>query len=177
MYLIMVQFTTTLKKFGQQGEKSGWTYIEIPASIATQLKPGCKKSFRVKGKLDHYTIKSVALIPMGDGDFIMAINAEMRKGIGKQKGALVNVMITEDKKDPEISATLIECLADEPAASNTFNSLPKSHRLYFSKWIDSARTEATKAKRIAQSVTALAAGMQFGEMLRAIKAKKDQWYE
>ena len=37
--------------------------------------------------------------------------------------------------------------------------------------------KTTKAKRIAQSVTALAAGMQFGEMLRAIKAKKDQWYE
>jgi hypothetical protein len=26
----MVQFTTTIKQFGKQGEKTGWTYIEIP---------------------------------------------------------------------------------------------------------------------------------------------------
>ena len=81
----------------------------------------------------------------------------------------------EDKKDPAISEALMECLADEPEAFNTFHKLPKSHRLYFSKWIESAKTETTKAKRIAQSVTALAAGMQFGEMLRAIKTEKDKW--
>lgn len=171
----MVQFTATLKKFNQHGEKSGWTYIDIPAPIASKLKPGYKKSFRVKGKLDHYPIEAVALVPMGGGDFIMAINAAMRKGIGKQKGASVSVTIMEDKKDPAISAALMECLADEPAAFITFNKLPKSHRLYFSKWIESAKTETTKAKRIAQSVTALAAGMQYGEMLRAIKTQKDQW--
>ena len=32
------------------GEKTGWSYIEIPAAIAQQLKPNYKKSFRVKGK-------------------------------------------------------------------------------------------------------------------------------
>ena len=70
----MIQFTTTIHKFEKQGEKTGWTYIEIPADIAQQIKPGNKKSFRVKGKLDNYKIAGVSLLPMGGGSFIMAIN-------------------------------------------------------------------------------------------------------
>ena len=74
----MVNFTTTLLQFAEQGEKTGWTYIEIPADIAEQIKPNNKKSFRVKGRLDNYKISSVALMPMGDGKFIMPFNAIMR---------------------------------------------------------------------------------------------------
>ena len=82
----MVEFNTIILKFGDRGEKTGWRYIDIPADIAQQLMPGNKKSFRVKGKLDKYAIAHVALLPMGGGIFIMAVNAEMRKGIGKKKG-------------------------------------------------------------------------------------------
>ena len=48
----MVSYSTTILKFDEQGEKTGWTYIVIPSAIAQKLKPGNKKSFRVKGKLD-----------------------------------------------------------------------------------------------------------------------------
>jgi hypothetical protein len=30
----MVQFTTTIHRFEKQGEKTGWTYVEIPADLA-----------------------------------------------------------------------------------------------------------------------------------------------
>jgi hypothetical protein len=36
----MVRFETALRKFDKQGEKTGWTYIEIPADIAAKIKPG-----------------------------------------------------------------------------------------------------------------------------------------
>ncbi|MGB8193567.1 MAG: YdeI/OmpD-associated family protein [Chitinophagaceae bacterium] len=165
----MIQFNTTLQQFEQQGEKTGWTYIAIPAKIAQQLKPGNKKSFRVKGKLDEYAIKGVALMPMGDGDFIMAINATMRKGIKKRRGDKLRVQLEADNKLPPLSADLLECLNDEPAANAYFNSLPYSHRLYFSRWIESAKTAPTKAKRIAQAVNALAKNWGYGEMLRGAK--------
>ena len=169
----MVQFSTAILQFQQQGEKTGWTYIKIPAKIAQQLKPGNKKSFRVKGKLDNYAIKSVALLPMGEGDFIMAINATMRKGIGKRKGDKVRVQLDADNKLPELNADLLECLSDEPAAQEYFDTLPSSHRLYFSKWIDSAKTAPTRSKRIAMTVNALARKWDFGQMLRAAKKDKE----
>ncbi len=47
----MVTFKAEIEKFEQMGEKTGWTYIFIPQAIAHQIKPDCRKSFRVKGKL------------------------------------------------------------------------------------------------------------------------------
>lgn len=146
----------------------------IPVKIAQQLKPGNKKSFRVKGKLDNHNITGVALLPMGEGDFIMALNAGMRKATGKRHGDKLRVQLTVDEKPPELCAELLECLSDEPVAQEYFDSLPYSHRLYFSKWIESAKTAPTKAKRIAQAVTALSRKWGFPEMIRANKRDKDE---
>jgi Domain of unknown function (DUF1905)/Bacteriocin-protection, YdeI or OmpD-Associated len=162
----MIKFSTTILKFDKQGEKTGWTYIVIPAKIAQQLKPKNKKSFRVKGKLDNFEINKVALIPMGEGDFIMAINAAMRKGIGKRKGATLKVQLVTDDSAILPPAELIECMADEPEALDFYNSLPQGHRNYFTKWIDSAKTDITKAKRIALVIKTMVRKMDFGAMLR-----------
>jgi hypothetical protein len=170
----MVAFTTTILKFGEQGEKTGWTYIEVPAEYAATLKPANKKSFRVKGKLDEFSISSVALMPMGEGDFIMPLNAAIRKGIGKRKGAKLSVKIEVDDSPPKLSADLLECLADEPKALEFYKTLTPGHQKYFSNWIESAKTEPTKAKRIAMAVNAMARGLHFGLMLREQKANKSQ---
>lgn len=169
----MIQFTATILKFGQQGEKTGWTYIAIPAAMAEQLQPGSKKSFRVKGKLDEFAIQGVALVPMGGGDFIMALNAGIRKGIGKKKGAQLKVQLAVDKVPYQINSVFMECMEDEPAALTFFKSLPLAHQNYFSKWIESAKTEPTKIKRIAQAVTALSRKMGFPEMVREKKRDHD----
>ncbi len=168
----MVQFTTTLLQFAEQGEKTGWTYINVCAEIAAQVKPGNKKSFRVKGWLDSYAIKQVALIPMGKGDYIMAINATMRKGLKKRKGDKVLVKIELDETAIQPPAEMMECLEYEPAALAYFNSLAQSHQLYFTKWITSAKTDETKTKRIAQAVNALAKHLDYGLMMRIIKQQR-----
>lgn len=167
----MIEFTTTLHQFEEKGEKTGWTYISIPADLAQKLKPGNKKSFRVSGKLDSFSIKQVALIPMGGGSFIMAINADMRRGIGKRKGAMVTVKLTADKTQYQLNKDFMDCLNDEPAAMSFFKTLAGSHQRYFSKWIDSAKTDQTKTKRIAMAVTALAKKLGYGEMIRASQGK------
>jgi len=172
----MVKFTTTLLQFTEQGEKTGWTYIQIPEDIAQQIKPGNKKSFRVKGKLDNFKISGVALMPMGDGNFIMPFNATMRKGTGKRKGATITVLLEEDKAPLKLNEDFITCLNDDSAALKHFNSLPGSHRNYFSKWIDSAKTDETKAKRIAMALSALSRAMGFSEMMREQKAKKNLFH-
>ncbi|PWV45914.1 YdeI/OmpD-associated family protein [Chitinophaga sp. S165] len=168
----MVKYTATMLRFEKQGEKTGWTYIVIPEDIAQELKPGNKKSFRVKGKLDQYAIEAVALMPMGDGSFIMPLNAEIRKRIAKRVGAQLVVQIMEDDNpEPVTCPELMECLDDEPDALAFFNTLTKGHRNYFMKWIESAKTEPTKAKRIAQAVTALARKQDYGTMIRSNKGK------
>ena len=168
----MVQFITTLLKFDNQGEKTGWTYIEIPADVAEELKPNNKKSFRVKGKLDTYSISKIALLPMGGGSFIMAINATMRKGIGKRYGAMITVMIEVDKEEITLPFDLKECLQDEPKALDFFNTLAKGHQNYFIKWVDSAKTIETRTKRMGMMINGLARNMGYPQMIRESKSNK-----
>jgi len=169
---VKVQFNTVILKFNERGEKTGWTYIEIPADVASRLKPSTKKSFRVKGKLDDFPIHKVALLPMGEGVFIIPLNAQIRKGIGKRQGAMLRVELEEDLSPILLDAEMMECLADEPAALGFFKQLPKSHQQYFSKWIASAKTEATKAKRIAATINGLSQGWNFPQILRSLQAKR-----
>lgn len=162
----MISISATIEKFGDKGEKTGWTYILIPSEVAQKIKPGFKKSFRVKGTLDKFNINGVSLLPMGEGDYIMPLNAEMRKGIKKKRGEKVSVKLEEDKEEKKISNELIECLEFDQKAKKAFNSMPSSHQRYYSNWIEQAKTEATKAKRIAKTVKGLSLGMSFAEILK-----------
>jgi hypothetical protein len=166
----MVEFATMILQFAEQGEKTGWSYIEIPADIAQQLKPGNKKSFRVKGMLDALPVSGMALMPMGEGNFIMALKAEVRKGMHKQAGAMLQVRLEADNDfKVGMPADLQECFDFEPEAYEFFNTLAKSHREYFIKWIDSAKTSETRAKRIVNTVNAMLRKWSYSQMIRAIR--------
>lgn len=168
-----VKFTTTILRFGKQGEKTGWTYIVIPADIAHKLQPGNRKGFRTKGKLDNHKFSGKSLIPLGKGEFILTLDKGIRKAIGKRHGAMLEVQIEFDKSEYRLNAEFMECMNDEPEALKFFNTLTRSHQNYFSKWIESAKTEETKAKRIAQSINAFLKKQGFPEMLREQKAKRE----
>lgn len=169
----MVHYTTRILKFAEQGEKTGWTYFVVPADVAQQLKPGNKQSFRVKGKLDNFPVKQLALIPMGDGEFIIPFNADLRRGTGKRRGAMLDVYIEVDTSAFIFNKNFMACLKDVPDALKYFKTLPPGHQRYYSKWIADAKTEATQTKRIVMALNALERGMRFMEMLREYKAKKN----
>lgn len=167
----MVELTATLLQFEEKGEKTGWTYLSIPANIAAEIKPNNKLSFRVKGFLDGIAINGTALLPMGEGEFILPVKAALRKVLGKRKGAMVKMQLEIDNDFKiEMPDDLAECFADEPEALHNFNRLPKSHQHYYFKWINEAKTEPTRVKRIAATLNASSKGLSYGEMMREMKA-------
>ncbi|MFN0275789.1 MAG: YdeI/OmpD-associated family protein [Chitinophagales bacterium] len=169
-----VKFTAVIKKFDKQGEKTGWSYIDISSIIANRLKQGVKTSFRVKGKIDKHPVEQLALLPMGNGDFIIPLNATMRKALGKRAGYMVELQLSYDASDFRFNTDFIECLSNEPKAKVFYKTLTGSHQKYFSKWIDSAKTDHTKAKRIAMAIKALSVKMGYPEMIRAnVKSRKE----
>jgi hypothetical protein len=172
MKAVEVKFEAIIDKFGSKGEKSGWTYVLVPPEIAAKLQPENKKSFRVKGFLDKLRVDGIALVPMGGGSYILPFNAAIRKATGKIQGDQITIKISVDTKAIPLNADLMECLNDEPDALETFMSYTPSHRNYFSKWIDTAKTEVTKTKRITMTINALLRGWNFSEMLRDGKANK-----
>ena len=169
----MIRYTTTILRFDQQGEKTGWTFIEVPPDIAETLVPGNRKGFRVKGKLDAYPIRQMAVMPIGNGKFIIPLNATVRKAIHKSRGAMLTVQLSVDTVPYMMNKELLECLDDEPTAKEYFYTLTLSHRTYYSKWIDAAKTEPTRIRRIALAVSAMERSMDFGQMLREQKKLND----
>lgn len=160
-----IQFETIILRFDKKGEKSGWTYISVDSHMINKLKRDQRKSFRVKGKLDKVLINQQALIPMGDGSFIMSLNANLRKKLGKKNGAKIYVELELDHSEIQQDPDLLFCLEDVPSAKKQFMSLSKSHQNYFSNWIASAKTSATKTKRIIRCIDAMEKKLNFSEML------------
>ena len=156
------------------GEKTGWTFIEVPSALAQELLPGNKRSFRVKGLLDHHPIKQVAMMPMGGGDFILVLNSEMRKQIRKRGGDKLSLILELDTSPIELSPDLLECLDEDEQAKERFFTIPRSHQNYFSKWIESAKTIETKTTRILLTLSAMKRGLDYGQMLREDKQRRNE---
>jgi hypothetical protein len=169
----MISFTAKIQRFATKGEKTGWSYIEISEKNADKLNPGVRKSYRVKGTLDNFKIQKTSILPMGDGGFILPINATMRKGTGKTAGDTIKVSLALDARQLQLNGDFLQCVKDDAHAYEFFQSLPKGHQNYFSKWIDDAKTVETKTKRITMAVIALAQRQGYGEMIRANRTLRD----
>ncbi|MES2830114.1 MAG: YdeI/OmpD-associated family protein [Bacteroidota bacterium] len=170
----MVSFKAEIERFADMGEKTGWSYIFIPQALAHELKPDCKKSFRVKGRIDQVTVEGMATVPMGEGDFILALKASLRKQLKKEAGGVVNIELEEDTGFRiDIPEDLELCLSDEPMLLENFLKMPKSHQNWYINWLNSAKTEPTRTKRIVKIVSAMDRGMDFGEMMREGKVPRN----
>jgi hypothetical protein len=161
----MVNFKATMQKFGMQGQKTGWIYIAVSADISQQIKPNYKKTYKVKGKIDNVPT-SGALLPMGEGNFIFALNASMRKQLKKILGEDVQVYFEEDDDIVKLSAEMLACIEEVPEAAEYFNALPPSHKSSYSTWVKSAKSQQVIAKRIAAVIEACSRKMGYSEMMR-----------
>lgn len=168
----MPSFKTILQKFSNKGEKTGWTYVDVPTDVLAKLKRKDRKEFRIKGLMDDVKFERLACYPVGDGNFIIAINGELRKKLGKKEGASVSIKLEVDDAAPLQSQELLDCLKEDPAALKQFNSLLLSHRNYFHRYIYTAKGAATKAGRIVNVISAMHKKQNFGEMLRSLKKEK-----
>lgn len=138
--------------------KGGWTYVRVP-----KLPPGSKNNFgyvKVKGTIDGYKISKYNIMPMKDGNHFLPIKSEIRKEIGKEAGAVVEVILYHDNEPLKAPKELLECLADEPSALKFFNKLTDSNKRYYIEWIYSAKREETKVDRMAKAIDRLAKGLK-----------------
>lgn len=167
----MLSFKAILQKFDAKGDKTGWTWLDIPQDIIDKLKLKNRKEFRIKGAIDDVKVERMACFPVRDGSFMLPINATLRKKLGKKEGATVGVKLELDDRGALQSKELLDCLKEEPEALQQFNTLTKSHQNYFHNWITSAKGADTRAGRIVNSINALLKKQTFGEMIRSLQKK------
>ena len=166
----MITFNAEIERFDSNGEKTGWSYVFIPEAIAQQIKPNDKRGFRVRGQIDNLQIAGKSLLPMGGGDFILPLDGKIRKQLKKEAGHPVSLSLEHDVDFKiEMPEDLEVCLAQEDGLLEHFLSYTKSHQNYFIVWLNTAKTEATRTKRLIMIVDAMAKKQDYGLMIRSNK--------
>jgi hypothetical protein len=168
----MHSFSSIIYRYSSKGEKTGWFFVEIPPDIVTKPKLKHRKGFRIKGVVDDVKFSKLSTYPDGNGGYIIALNGELRKKLGKQDGATVSIRFDLDASKPLESKELLDCLNEEPTALKAFNALLLSHRNYFHRYVCNAKTAPTRAGRIVHVLDAMLKGQDFGTMIRSLKANR-----
>jgi uncharacterized protein YdeI (YjbR/CyaY-like superfamily) len=75
-----------------------------------------------------------------------------------EEGVKVERAPRQKRGEAEVPAELAAALKKAPAAKKTFESFPPSHRRDYVEWITEARQEATRQKRLAQTIEWLSEG-------------------
>ena len=146
-----------LEKFPGKG---GWTYAAIPEILQNKNNPF--GWVVVKGRIDDYELKQYKLMPMGNGRLFLPVKAAIRKQIRKQAGDWVHVVLYADHSTLVIPKEIKACFELEPPSTlETFNSFSEGQRKAYLDWIYAAKTEETKANRIAQMMHKLHRGLKF----------------
>ncbi len=168
----MITHKAEIERFESNGEKTGWSYIFIPQDVADQIKGGNRREIRVRGHIDNVAVQGMCLMPVKFEGFILPIKKSLRKELRKESGASVLVSLEFDVDFKiEIPDDLEVCLSDEDDLLERFFTMPKSHQNYFINWLNTAKTEATRTKRLVMIVNAMYHRLDFGAMIRAARVK------
>jgi len=144
-------------KLEGSGPKGTWIAIVLPARVHTTL-GGDRARIPVVGTADGQPIRTSAA-PMG-GVHLFPFNKQMQKATGKGVGDTVTFAIERDEQPRTVKAPadLTKALAKHAAAKKAFAALSYSHKKEYVQWIEEAKREDTRARRIEKAVAMIAEG-------------------
>jgi hypothetical protein len=140
-----------------RGPKDAWTYMPVPLDVHAVF--GTRGQVPVVGTINGFPFRT-SLMPYGDGQHILSISKELKAGAGAQAGDSVDVLLERDveERTVEVPAVLLEAFVRDRAAEAGFAKLSYSHRKSYVTWIESAKREQTRGKRMEQALSMLREG-------------------
>ena len=114
-----------------------------------------KKRFPIAATVNGYTWRT-SVARMG-GEFLVGLNREVRAGAGVEAGDEVDIVLALDEapREVEVPAELAAALADDLAAKAAYDGLAFTHRKEYARWIDEAKRDETRERRVAQALEML----------------------
>jgi hypothetical protein len=146
-----IRFTTTLRAHGRTA-----TGIVVPPALVAELGQG--KRAPVWVTIGPHTYRSTVAV-MG-GQFMIAVSADNRHKAGVKAGDTLEVRLRLDTepRTATVPEDLAKALAAAPAAQRFFAGLTHSQQRWHIQSIESAKTAATRQRRIERSVASLLDG-------------------
>jgi hypothetical protein len=147
-------FEATLQKPEIPGS---WTYLVIPLNIEEIF--GSKGQIKVRGTINGYPYRSSAM-PSGDGTHYMVVKKEIRDKIHATQGSTVFVTMTQDQEERTVTLQddFKNALESNNRAYTHFDTFSYSRQKEYIDWIEAAKTEATRLKRIHVAIEKISQG-------------------
>jgi hypothetical protein len=146
-----MNFRTTILRNGKTA-----TGIHVPEDVMTALGPSRRPPVRVT--LNGYTYRTT--VATVSGKFMFGVSSEVRRETGVAPGDEVEVDIELDTRPREVMvpADFEAALDWAPEAKQFFGQLSYSHKSAYTLWIESARKDETRQRRIHDAIRMLREG-------------------
>jgi hypothetical protein len=146
-----MRFRATVEQSGKTA-----TGFEVPTTVVEGLGAGKRPAVRVT--INGFTYRST--VATMDGRFMVGVSAENRAGAKVVGGDVVGVDIELDTapRVVEVPKDLAAALKKDAKAKATFESLSYSNKNWHVQSITGAKSDETRARRVAKSVAALREG-------------------
>ena len=146
-----MRFRTTIL----QSNKTA-TGIRVPDDVIAALGPSRRPPVQVT--VNGYTYRTTVAVM--NGAFMFGVSADVRKNAGVAGGDEVDVEIVLDTEPRTVSvpADLQTALDADPDAGGFFQSLSYSHKSAYVLWIESAKKDETRQRRIPEAIMMLKEG-------------------
>jgi Bacteriocin-protection, YdeI or OmpD-Associated/Domain of unknown function (DUF1905) len=94
------------------------------------------------------------------GEFLLGLNRAVRQEAGVEAGDTVEVKLELDTapREVEVPEALAKTLATDAEARAAFDRLAYTHRKEYVRWIDEAKRNETRQRRVAQALEMLRQG-------------------
>jgi hypothetical protein len=145
----MPRFTATL-----EGRGAG-ALVEVPLDVRAlfgQARPP------VRATVNGHTFRST--VAVYGGKYYLGFNRDVRAAAGIEIGDVLTIDLERDEEERTVELPDdLEAVLD-PATRATFDSLSFTHRREYVRWIEEAKREETRKRRVAKAVEMLRDGVK-----------------
>jgi bifunctional DNA-binding transcriptional regulator/antitoxin component of YhaV-PrlF toxin-antitoxin module len=122
---------------------------------------GTRARVPIRGTINGFPFRS-SLMPMG-GCHTMPVNKTLRDGAGVKPGDVVEVVMERDDEERTVEAPAIlkKALTKNKAAKGNWGRLSFTHKKEMAGWIEQAKQDETRARRLAKVVSMLEKGTKW----------------
>jgi len=116
------------------------------------------KRFPVVATVNGYTWRTT--VSRMRGEFLLGLNRSVREEAGVEAGDTVEVELELDTEPREVDVpeALADALAKDAAARAAFDGLAYTHRKEYARWIEEAKRDETRERRVAKALEMLRQG-------------------
>lgn len=146
-----VRFTATLVPRGPAAA------IVLDDDQVAAVGEGAKR-FPVAATVNGYRWQT-SVMRMG-GEFLVGLNRAVREAAGVEEGDRVDVVLELDAapREVEVPDALARALADDADARAAYERLAYTHRKEYARWIEEAKRDDTRERRVTQTLELLRQG-------------------